>query len=164
MTDFKVGDKVRATGAAWDDFKWKLGKVTALQDDRPDRPLVAFARGGFNWGAWGECTVELVEAANVAQEETNEVPADVANPFPAKVRAILSEIGDTLIAKNQQYGNSALEPVRIFSKASTTEQIKVRMDDKISRLVRGNGEGDEDAQADLLGYIVLLKIAQSEDD
>ena len=164
MTDFKVGDTVVATGEAWVDLKGELGKVTAIQDDRPDRPLVAFARGGFSWGAWGECTVELVEAANVAQEETNEVPADVANPFPAKVRAILSEIGDTLIAKNQQYGNSALEPVRIFSKASTTEQIKVRMDDKISRLVRGNGEGDEDAATDLLGYIVLLKIAQSKDD
>ena len=164
MTDFKVGDTVVATGVAWGDFKWKLGKVIALQDGRPDRPLVAFARGGPSWLAWGECAVELVQAADVAQEETNEVPADVANPFPAKVRAILSEIGDTLIAKNEQYGNSALEPVRIFSKASAVEQIKVRMDDKISRLVRGNGEGDEDAQADLLGYIVLLKIAQSEDD
>ena len=138
--------------------------MTALYDDRPDRPLVAFARGEFSWGAWDKYAVELVEAVNVAQEETNEVPADVANPFPAKVRAILSEIGDTIIAKNEQYGNSALEPVRIFSKASAVEQIKVRMDDKISRLVRGNGEGDEDAQADLLGYIVLLKIAQSEDD
>lgn len=164
MTDFKVGDTVVATGVAWDDFKWKLGKVVALHDGRPDRPLVTFARGGLSWRAWGECAVELVEATDVAQEETNEVPADVANPFPAKVRAILSEIGDTLIAKNEQYGNSALEPVRIFSKASAVEQIKVRMDDKISRLVRGNGEGDEDAQADLLGYIVLLKIAQSEDD
>lgn len=164
VTDFNVGDKVRATGAAWHDFKGELGKVTALQGDRPDRPLVAFARGGFSWIAWGEYAVELVEAADVAQEETNEVPADVANPFPAKVRAILSEIGDTIIAKNEQYGNSALEPVRISSKASATEQIKVRMDDKISRLVRGNGEGDEDAALDLLGYIVLLKIAQSEDD
>ena len=79
MTDFKVGDKVRATGAAWDDFKGQLGKVTALQDDRLDRPLVAFARGEFSWGAWGEYTVELVQAADVAQEETNEA-SDAINP------------------------------------------------------------------------------------
>ena len=164
MTDFKVGDTVVATGEAWVYLKGELGKVTALQDGRPERPLVAFARGEPSWLAWDEYAVELVQAADVAQEETNEVSADAANAFPAKVRAILSEIGDTLIAKNQQYGNSALEPVRIFSKASTTEQIKVRMDDKISRLVRGNGEGDEDAATDLLGYIVLLKIAQSKDD
>lgn len=79
MTEFKVGDTVVATGVAWDDFKWKLGKVVALQDDRPDRPLVAFGQGGFSWPAWGECAVELVEAANVAQEETNEA-SDAINP------------------------------------------------------------------------------------
>ena len=79
MTDFKVGDTVVATGVAWGDFKWKLGKVIALQDGRPDRPLVAFARGEPSWLAWGECAVELVQAADVAQEETNEVP-DAINP------------------------------------------------------------------------------------
>ena len=79
MTDFKVGDTVVATGAAWDDFKGELGKVTALYDDRPDRPLVVFAGGELSWRAWGGCAVELVEAANVAQEEANEVP-DAINP------------------------------------------------------------------------------------
>ena len=79
MTDFNVGDTIVATGAAWDDLKGELGKVTALQDDRPDRPLVALARGGFSWLAWGEYAVELVEAANVAQEETNEA-SDAINP------------------------------------------------------------------------------------
>lgn len=38
-----------------------------------------------------------------------------------------------LLAKNAAYGNSALEPVRIFSKADPTEQIRVRIDDKLSR-------------------------------
>ena len=79
MTDFNVGDTIVATGAAWDDFKGKLGKVTTLQDDRPDRPLVAFGRGGFNWPAWDKYAVELAQAANVAQEETNEKP-DAINP------------------------------------------------------------------------------------
>ena len=79
MTGFNVGDTIVATGQAWDDFKGQLGKVIALQDGRPDRPLVAFARGGFNWGAWDEYAVELVEAANVAQEEANEAP-DAINP------------------------------------------------------------------------------------
>ena len=79
MTDFKVGDTVVATGEAWDDFKWKLGKVTALQDDRPDRPLVVFAGGELSWLAWGEYAVELVRAADVAQEEANEA-SDAINP------------------------------------------------------------------------------------
>ena len=80
MTDFNVGDTIVATGQAWHDFKGQLGKVTALQDGRPDRPLVTFARGGSTRLTWGEYAVELVEAADVAQEETNEVPADAINP------------------------------------------------------------------------------------
>jgi hypothetical protein len=63
-----------------------------------------------------------------------------------------------LIGKNQAYGNSALEPVRIFSNANTTEQIRVRIDDKLSRLQRGE-MGGEDAALDLMGYLVLLRVA-----
>lgn len=65
----------------------------------------------------------------------------------------------TLLEKNAAYGNSALEPVRVFSKASATEQILVRLDDKISRLVRGHHAG-EDVFLDLAGYCVLYLIAQ----
>ena len=72
-------------------------------------------------------------------------------------------VAELLIDKNTRYGNSALEPVRIFSKAGTVEQIRVRIDDKLSRLVRGESiddAGREDAERDLLGYLVLLRIAQ----
>jgi hypothetical protein len=62
-----------------------------------------------------------------------------------------------LLAKNQAYGNSALEPLRVFSKAPTDEQIRVRLDDKLSRLARGQAAG-EDVEFDLLGYLVLLRV------
>ena len=78
-------------------------------------------------------------------------------------RQILEEclgIAEVLIQKNAAYGNSALEPVRIFSKASTVEQILVRLDDKLSRLARGSAAG-EDVVLDLMGYLVLLRIAMS---
>lgn len=64
-----------------------------------------------------------------------------------------------LIEKNCVYGNSALAPVRVFSRASTVEQILVRIDDKLSRLARGSAAG-EDVEKDLLGYLVLLRIAR----
>jgi hypothetical protein len=67
-------------------------------------------------------------------------------------------IAEILIQKNAAYGNSALEPVRIFSKASAVEQLLVRLDDKLSRLSRGSNAG-EDVVLDLLGYLVLLRIA-----
>lgn len=64
-----------------------------------------------------------------------------------------------LLEKNAAYGDSAIRPVRIMSKASATEQILVRIDDKLSRIARGSAAG-EDVILDLIGYLVLLRIAQ----
>jgi len=79
--------------------------------------------------------------------------------FAAAVRAECDAVATMLIAKNQAYGNAALDPVRIFSRANTSEQIKVRLDDKLSRLARGSDAG-EDVILDLLGYLVLLRLAE----
>lgn len=79
--------------------------------------------------------------------------------FERDVQEVLADVGDLLIKKNAQYGDSALDPMRIFSRASTVEQLKVRLDDKLSRLARGLGE-DEDVERDLMGYLVLLRVAR----
>lgn len=79
--------------------------------------------------------------------------------FAALLDRELADVREMLIAKNTAYGNSALDPVRIFSKADAIEQIKVRLDDKISRLARGQAAG-EDVETDLLGYLFLLRIAR----
>jgi hypothetical protein len=69
-------------------------------------------------------------------------------------------IAQMLIEKNISYGDSALDPVRIFSKADPVEQLHVRIDDKLSRLMKGTDyPGDNDID-DLIGYLVLLKIAK----
>ena len=73
------------------------------------------------------------------------------------------EIAHMLIKKNISYGNSALDPVRIFSKAGPREQLHVRIDDKLNRLMKGTDyPGDNDID-DLIGYLVLLKIAKSKE-
>jgi len=71
------------------------------------------------------------------------------------------EIKELLLKKNERYGDSALNPVRVFSKASAQEQLLVRIDDKLSRVQRGAGllASDEDVIQDLIGYLILLKIA-----
>ena len=69
------------------------------------------------------------------------------------------ELKALLLDKNRKYGDSALNPVRIFSKASTLEQLKVRMDDKLSRLRNAQDDDDEDPVTDLIGYLVLYKVA-----
>lgn len=73
-------------------------------------------------------------------------------------------IAHMLIEKNHSYGNSALEPIRIFSKADPREQLHVRIDDKLNRLMKGTEYiGDNDID-DLIGYLVLLKIAKEKND
>ncbi len=79
--------------------------------------------------------------------------------FAADLDAAVKEIRDLLVQKNQAYGNSALDPVRIFSKASNMEQLFVRIDDKLSRLKRGSAAG-EDVVKDLQGYLLLVRVAQ----
>ena len=65
-----------------------------------------------------------------------------------------------MLEKNRKYGDSALNPCRIFSKADAVEQIKVRIDDKLKRLQNEQNDEDEDVVKDLVGYLVLLMIAK----
>lgn len=62
-----------------------------------------------------------------------------------------------LLAKNTAYGNSVAEPVRLFSKADPEEGIRIRIDDKLSRIARGQDAG-EDTVLDLIGYLILLRV------
>lgn len=72
----------------------------------------------------------------------------------------LFAIRELLVEKNRKYGNSALEPSRIFSQASPVEQIKVRIDDKLSRMRNLQADDIEDTEQDLIGYLILLRIAK----
>jgi len=82
--------------------------------------------------------------------------------FETKLTDVLSSIKQMLLDKNRRYGNSALEPVRIFSKSSPLEQLKVRMDDKLSRLRSAQTDDDEDVVNDLIGYLLIYKIAKQD--
>lgn len=82
--------------------------------------------------------------------------------FEEEVRLICEDVAKLLITKNKKYGNSALQPKRIFSTANTVEQICVRIDDKLSRIANQSPSEDEDVVMDLLGYLVLLRIAQKQ--
>ena len=79
----------------------------------------------------------------------------------AHIKIVCEDIKELLLEKNRKYGDSALNPNRIFSKADAVEQILVRIDDKLNRIQKGAGllANDEDVVSDLIGYLVLLKIA-----
>ena len=64
---------------------------------------------------------------------------------------------DLLKHKNRKYGDSALNPIAVFSKIGAEHQICNRLDDKISRIKNSNELRKNDV-ADIFGYIALLLI------
>jgi hypothetical protein len=84
--------------------------------------------------------------------------------FYSDVCEVMQEIKELLLEKNEKYGNSALEPIGVFSKLSPEEGLLIRIDDKLKRIKNGSlDKDDEDVINDLIGYLVLLKIYQNQE-
>lgn len=92
--------------------------------------------------------------------KTQQELAAAQERFAQDLRVVLSNVEQMLLAKNRKYGDAALAPLRILSKSSPSEQIRIRMDDKLSRLMSGQNDEDEDVMKDLLGYLLLDQIAK----
>ena len=75
-----------------------------------------------------------------------------------EIAKICDDVKELLLYKNLKYGNSALDPIRVFSRSDTTEQLLVRIDDKLNRIKHGENilYDDEDVIQDLIGYLILL--------
>ena len=76
------------------------------------------------------------------------------------IARVSDQVKELLISKNRSYVDSALHPSRIFSKADNVEQLLVRIDDKLSRIQNGHDWPGDNEIDDLLGYLILLKIAK----
>ena len=86
-------------------------------------------------------------------------PPTIEN-FDLDVMEILESVTGLLKQKNKAYGNTALNPTNVFSKLDATEAICARIDDKLARISnKGLNDKTEDTVDDLIGYLVLLKIA-----
>ena len=84
----------------------------------------------------------------------------VGAPSGSSIWTTCHSIAHMLIEKNIAYGDSALNPVRIFSKADPAEQLRVRIDDKIIRLMKCTEYIDDNNNKELIRYLVLLKITK----
>ncbi len=72
----------------------------------------------------------------------------------------LRRVALVLEKKSRSYGDSVGKPMRVFSKAGVTEGIKVRIDDKLSRVARGKEWPGDDVIVDLVGYLALLAVTE----
>lgn len=106
------------------------------------------------------CTCEEFVGSIDLTPQLNECVVDPIAGFKGELREVLQDLQNFLIEKNTAYGNSAIKPVRIFSKADPLEQINVRIDDKLSRLMKGTELPGDDDEKDLLGYLILKMVAK----
>ena len=115
------------------------------------------------WNGHKDCVKLLEQAQRDLEAKKAQVPEVKQSDFSKALTKTLEELGTMLLSKNASYGNAALEPLRIFSKADSMEQLKVRIDDKLSRLQRGSDIG-EDTVKDLTGYLILFLMARAKND
>ena len=81
-----------------------------------------------------------------------------------RIKEKCKKLEELLLHKNEKYGDSALNPLKVFSKANAVTGIKVRLDDKLKRIKNaGLVDATEDTLQDLAGYMILLMIAQEDE-
>lgn len=89
-----------------------------------------------------------------------EVTVELNTVFEKDLFDVMMDLFQLLTEKNRKYGDAALNPDRIFSKANAEEQLLVRIDDKLSRIKNQQNDEDEDVVQDLIGYLILLTIVR----
>jgi len=78
----------------------------------------------------------------------------------SKFSQVFNSLDLFLSEKNKRYGNSALEPMEIFTGKTKPLGIGVRIDDKLSR-IKNSQELRKNDVVDLMGYLVLLCIGNA---
>lgn len=158
MVDFKPGQRVTLTGEDWSLVEPDLhrGEVHTILNVDEDGALEFVATDGDYWDVsdpgWEvELNTDTPEEHFVKQSSSS---------FEQSVRRHTDRIADVLVSKNLSYGDSALNPVRIFSKADRMEQLYIRLDDKISRVKSGHEYPGDDTIQDIIGYCLLVLIAR----
>ena len=147
---FQVGDYVRYDGATEGFGEVHFGEVVGVDGTTVQVRFDTYDYSVDEEDGLGDFHYMMAENLTLVERP--------GGSFESNVRRILDKIGDELVAKNQAYGDSALNPVRVFSKADRTEQLNVRLDDKLSRVARGHEYPGDDTLKDIVGYIILLMI------
>jgi hypothetical protein len=130
---------------------WSEKSLEKLNDDWNEERQDIIGQNGNDGSHYG---VSIDEAT---PQDWDSLKTPVSQP----ISDACDKIKKLLLEKNRKYGNSALSPKRIFSKSCATEQLKVRIDDKLSRIANTGLDGaDEDTLQDLIGYLILLMVAR----
>lgn len=98
------------------------------------------------------------ERFKLVEEEKEETTPKAAST-QEKINILFTNFKEFLKEKNRRYGDSALNPLNIFSKEPADNELCNRLDDKLSR-IKVSKELRKNDVADVFGYIALLLISK----
>ena len=76
------------------------------------------------------------------------------------IEKVVEDIKELLLEKNRNYGDAAINPSNVFSNGDPLESLGARIDDKLMRIKNvGINSDTEDTLMDLIGYLILYKVA-----
>ena len=87
-------------------------------------------------------------------------PFGDATPTQRKIRELTDAMKDLLLYKNNKYGDSAINPKKVFYKGDATNSILIRLDDKLGRVMSNPDYRPRvNDVCDIIGYCTLLLIS-----
>jgi uridine kinase len=76
-----------------------------------------------------------------------------------KIESVCKKFADFLKAKNHRYVESTTTSMHIFSKSDSSNTIRVKLDDKINKIINSDTLHKEDVIS-LTGHLIMLMIAE----
>ena len=102
----------------------------------------------------------FIDPSKYSVTKNGNVVKKTANETQQKIKDILSGMTDLLLYKNRKYGDSAVNPKKIFYKGDSTNSVLIRLDDKIGRIMSNTEEKPRvNDVADIIGYCTLLLVS-----
>lgn len=156
-TKIKKVSKCKVCGKIieWD----KIMCDNCLEEIRMKTPIRVPKKGTVPDVTENEITMDAVTGMNLA-DLMGKSPWGDLPPTQQKIHEITEAMKDLLLYKNQKYGDSAINPEKIFYKGDSTSSILIRLNDKIGR-VKANPDDKPRVNdvCDIIGYCVLLLIS-----
>lgn len=100
---------------------------------------------------------EIKLSDNYMRSHMNEV---LYTDTQQKLSDVLDGMKSLLLYKNRKYGDSAINPKKIFYKGDSTNSILIRLDDKLGRVMSNTDDKPRvNDVADIIGYCTLLLVS-----
>lgn len=134
-------------------------KINVSEEKKDMKSVKVPKKGAVPPASVNDITMDTVTGMNLADLMCKSPWGDLP-PTQQKIHEIMGAMKDLLLYKNQKYGDSAINPKKIFYKGDSTNSILIRLDDKLGRVMSNTEEKPRiNDVCDIIGYCTLLLIS-----